>query len=240
LSAKWSTAAPAAPCVEAQTTQQKAKVIVPRNTIWSYAVAIVLIGSFTAAKASADTFDHRVLFTFSAPIELPGVALAPGKYIFREADPLTTKNVVQVLSADGMKSYGIFFTLPIQRLDPAPKPEVQFMEAPAGAPPPIRAYWNGGETTGHEFIYPKEQARRLAKNSKQPVLTTESQTTTTAQTNTSNLVRLSSNGQETKVTAGDKPAPSARSGSAQQGEAAPDSIAIPPVIIVLVPAGTGR
>jgi hypothetical protein len=145
-----------------------------------------------------------------------------------------------VLSADGMQSYGIFFTLPIQRLDPAPQPEIRLMEAPPGAPPPVRAYWNGGETTGHEFIYPKEQARRVAKNSKQPVLTTESQTTKTEETNTSNLVRLSSDGKESKLKAGDKPSPSAPSGTAQQGEAAPESIAIPPVIVVLVPAASGR
>jgi hypothetical protein len=223
-----------------ESTQQKARNTVPRNTIWSCAAAVALIGSFTAAKASADTFDHRVLFTFSAPVELPGVALAPGKYIFREAAPLTTKNVVQVLSADGMKSYGIFFTIPILRVDPAPQPEIRLMEAPPGTPPAIRAYWNGGETTGHEFIYPKEQARRLATNSKQPVLTTESQTTTTEQTNTANLVRLSSNGQETKVTAGDKPSPSAPTGSSQTGEAAEASISIPPVIVVLVSAPNGR
>jgi hypothetical protein len=204
------------------------------------AVAIALVTSFAAAPAFAQTFDERVFFTFSGPVELPGVALAPGKYIFRLADPTTTHNVVQVLSGDGMKPYGIFFTIPAQRLDPAPQPEIRFMETPAGTPPAVRAYWNAGETTGHEFIYPKEQARRLAKTSKEPVLTTAAQTTTTEQTNTSNIVRLSSEGNETKVNADSKPTPSAPTGTAQQGEVAPASIVIPRVVVVVVPTASSR
>jgi hypothetical protein len=209
---------------------------VSKNIVSFGAIAIALLGSSAAATASAQPFDERVFFTFSAPVELPGIGLAPGKYIFRLADPYSTHNVVQVLSADGMKSYGIFFTVPASRVEPAPEPEVRFIETPAGAPPAIRAWWNAGDSTGHEFIYPKEQARRLAQSSRQPVPTTESQTATTEQTNTSNLVRLSANGQETKLTAASKPAAVAPSGTPQQGQVAPSSIDIPRVIVILVPA----
>jgi hypothetical protein len=216
------------------------RVIVSRNRICICAVAIALVTSFTAAPASAQPFDERVFFTFSGPFELPGVALAPGKYIFRLADPSITYNVVQVLSGDGLTSYGIFFTLPAVRPDPAPQPEIRFMETPAGTPPAVRAYWTQGVTTGHEFIYPKEHARRVARTSKDPVLTTANQTTTTEQTNTPNLVRLASSGNETRVDANSKPAPSAPSGTPQQGEVAPASIDIQHVVVVLVPAPSGR
>jgi hypothetical protein len=213
---------------------------VSRNRISMYAVVIATVALFTAAPASAQPFDERVFFTFSAPVELPGVTLPAGKYIFRLADPTSTRNVVQVLSGDGMKSHGIFFTLGAHRLDPAPQPEVRFMETAAGTPPAIRAYWNVGQTLGHEFIYPKEQARRLAKASKEPVLTTAAQTTTAEQTNTSNIVRLSADGSEAKVNAGSKPTPSAPTGTPQQGAVAPTSIVIPRVVVVLVPEASSR
>jgi hypothetical protein len=193
-----------------------------------------------AATALAQPMDQRVFFTFSAPVELPGVALAPGKYMFRLADPNASLDVIQVLSGDGGKSYGIFFTVGDYRTEPADQPEIRFIETPAGTPPAVRAYWNLGETRGHEFIYPKEQARRLARSSKGPVLTTADQTTTTEQTNTSNLVRLSGEGSETKVTAGSKAEPSAPTGPWQQGAAAPASIEVPRVVIILVPAPGGR
>jgi hypothetical protein len=65
-------------------------------------VVIALLAPFTASPASAQNFDERVFFTFSGPVELPGVALPAGKYIFRLPDPTSTHNVVQVLSGDGM------------------------------------------------------------------------------------------------------------------------------------------
>jgi hypothetical protein len=140
-----------------------------------------------------------------------------------------------VLSGDGKQSYGIFFTLAAERLTPAPQPEVRFMETPAGAPPAIKQYWNAGETVGPEFIYPKEQARRLAKNTKEGVLTTQSETKTTAETNTANLTRLSADGRETKVDVGSKPTASAPTGQAQQGEPAPQSIEVPVIVVTVIP-----
>jgi hypothetical protein len=213
---------------------------VSRHTLRSLVVVLALGAPFTTSPASAQPMDERVFFTFSAPVELPGVVLPGGKYIFRLADPTSSHDVVQVLSGDGMKSQGIFFTVPAVRLEPAPKPEVRFIETAAGTPPAIRAYWNLADTIGHEFIYPKEQARRLAKASKEPVLTTAAQTTTSDQTNTGNIVRLSADGRETAVNASSKPAPSAPTGAARQGDVAPASIAIPRVVVVVVPAPSAR
>ena len=79
---------------------------------------------------------------------------------------MVSHNVVQVLSGDGTKSYGILFTLGAYRVEFAPQPEVRFMETPAGTSPAGRAYWDVGQTMGHDFIVPKEQARRRAKTSR--------------------------------------------------------------------------
>jgi hypothetical protein len=189
-------------------------------------VAIAAIVCLTLPRVLAETFDERVFFTFSGPVALPGVALAPGKYIFRLGNPDTSRNVIQVLSADGKMPYGNFFTRTVERSTPASKPEVRFMETAAGAPPAIRSIWYSGQRTGREFIYPKEQARRLAKDSKEPVLTTQAQTTTTEQTNTADLSRISSGGQETRVTPENKTSAAEPTGTAAQGEVAPASIVI--------------
>jgi hypothetical protein len=216
----------------------KCEVIVSRNRTCLVFAVIALLGPFAALPASAQTFDERVFFTFSAPVELPGVVLPQGKYIFRLPDATATRNVVQVLSGDGRKSHGIFFTLGADRPDPAPQPEIRFMETAAGTPPAIRAYWNVGQTRGHEFIYPKEQAKRLVKTSKAPVLTTAAQTTTADQTNTASIVRLSADGTESAVNPGSTPVRSPATGTSQQGETAPESIEIPRVVVVVaVPNG---
>ena len=187
-----------------------------------YAVAVLVW--LSVATISAQPLDKRTFFTFSGPVEVPGVALAPGKYLFRIAEPET--GVVQVLSADGTKAYAQFLSIPAERPTPPSEPELRFMETAEGAPPAIQTWWHAGETIGREFIYPKEQAGRLAKNATEPVLTTQRQTATPKETTTTDLSRISSSGGESVVSAGSKPAPSAPRGKAQTGEAAPASIVI--------------
>jgi hypothetical protein len=119
-----------------------------------FAAACVVLVLCTSVGASAQPYEERAFFTFSGPVELPGVALAPGKYLFRIFDPMTSRAVVQVTSADGTESYGVFLTVPAERVSPAQEPEIRFMETTAHVPLPIRAFWNAGEATGNEFIYP--------------------------------------------------------------------------------------
>ena len=121
----------------------------------------------------------------------------------------------------------MFFALPVLRTQPSPDPSVQFMETPTGTPPAIRAWWDPGAVLGREFLYPKEQARRLAKTSSEPVLTTKAETTTAQQTGTGDLVRIGSNGQETAVDRHAKSAASSSTGASQQGENAPSSVKVP-------------
>ncbi len=190
------------------------------------ACSVALLACVMEAPSTAQTLDKRTLFTFSGPISMPGVTLPAGKYLFRLANPESGTNVVQVLNADGTKPYGMFFAMRAERFEPASTPEVRFMETGAGMPAAIKTWWYPGERSGYEFVYPKEQARRLARGATQPVLTTQTQTTTTEQTNTADLTRISSAGQETNVSADATPAASTPGGTIQQGEVAPTGISI--------------
>ncbi|HEU5257153.1 MAG TPA: hypothetical protein VFU28_14270 [Vicinamibacterales bacterium] len=98
------------------------------------------------------------------------------------------------------------------------------METASGTPAAIRTWWYPGERRGYEFIFPKEQARRLGMGASQPVLTTDAQTTTTEQTNTADLSRVGSSGQETDVSASAAPTPAAPSGTTQEGTIASSSL----------------
>ena len=195
--------------------------------IFGLACAVTVFVCLSAAPVSAQPLDKRTLFTFSEPITLPGVTLPAGQYLFRLADPDASTKVVQVLNADGTKPYGLFFTLLAERVEPASAPEVRFMETVSGTPAAIRTWWYPGERTGYEFIYPKEQARRLALAASQPVLTTEAQTTATEQTNTADLSRLASGGQETEVNPSAAPSAATPTGETHEGKVAASSLSIP-------------
>lgn len=124
------------------------------------AVAGAALACLLAAPAQAEPIDKRTYFTFSGPISMPGVTLPAGTYQFRLPSQ-TDRSVVQVLSNDGTKTYGLFMTLPIERPDPAEGPEVRFMESAEGMAAPVKTWWYPGERRGFEFIYPKDQTRRL-------------------------------------------------------------------------------
>jgi LPXTG-motif cell wall-anchored protein len=190
------------------------------------ACSVALLACVMETPSTAQTLDKRTLFTFSGPVSMPGVTLPAGKYLFRLAKPDSGRNVVQVLNAEGTKPYGMFFAMRAERFEPASTPEVRFMETAAGMPAAIKTWWYPGERSGYEFVYPKDQARRLAQGASQPVLTTQTQTTTIEQTNTADLTHISSAGQETNVNADATPAASTPGGTSQQGEVASSGISI--------------
>lgn len=136
------------------------------------------------AAAQAGPEDKRVFFTFSGPVAVPGVTLPAGKYLFRLPTTIASgeRHVMQVLSSDGRNSYAMFVGISANRTDYPDKPEVRFMETAAGNPPAVKTWWYPGDKAGYEFIYPKAQARLLAKGTGQPVPITETEAVTPAGT----------------------------------------------------------
>ena len=124
-----------------------------------------------AGAASAQSIDRRTFFQFSGPVAVPGVTLPAGKYVFHVAGT-TQREVLQVLSADGRTSYAQFLAWRAERRESVPAPELRFMETGPGVAPAIKTWWHPSELVGYEVIYPRAQARLLAKAIGQPVLTT--------------------------------------------------------------------
>ena len=184
--------------------------------------------AFTSTTTHAQTIDNRTFFTFSAPVTLPGVTLPAGKYLFRNPDTLTGRRVVQVLSEDGRQAYAQLLTIPVQRFDAPKEPEIRFMETAEGTPAAIKSWWYPGRTIGWEFIYPKEQALRLAKGAGAPVLTTiNAQNDTTEEMKSADLTRVSASGGETAVTVEETPTATAVAGTSQEGQVAASTIEVP-------------
>lgn len=165
------------------------------------AAAMLLTLSATPALAQGQPLDARTEFTFNQPVELPGVTLPPGTYIFRFVDGTTGRKVMQVQAKDASnKTYGMFLTINAERPRPSDDAELRFLETPAGQPAAVKTWWYPGNTIGREFIYPKSQARRLAQATRQTVLTTQAENVTNDQMSTAELAYVSESGQETPLT----------------------------------------
>jgi LPXTG-motif cell wall-anchored protein len=135
-----------------------------------------------------------VYFTFSAPVTLPGVTLPAGQYEFKLTSSPADRHIVQVYSKDNQKYVGMFFAIAAMRPTPTEKPEVTFLETSGGMPPAVQTWWYPGITTGHEFIYPRDVAEKLAKTNTKGVLTTK------GDAKTGSITRLTASG-ETDVNA---------------------------------------
>lgn len=120
----------------------------------------VLMGASTPADAM--TFDRTTRFTFNQPFTLPGVTLPAGTYMFRLANPERGNKVVQVLNNEGTQSYALLLSMPALRMDTPLDSAITFMETGSGVPSAVKIWWTEGSALGYEFIYTREQARRLA------------------------------------------------------------------------------
>lgn len=185
-------------------------------TLLTLAVLTLSIGG----RAEAQPADYRTYFTFSAPVTLPGLTLPAGKYIFRLADPNSSRKIINVLTGDGKRSLAMLHTIPNQASKPPQDAEIRFMETDAQVPPPVKTWWYAGKAIGYEFIYPRDQALRLAKSTKEPILTTAKDTT---DFRNADLSRIDGSGVPAAVTVEESPAPAEARGRAQQADAGASS-----------------
>jgi hypothetical protein len=121
------------------------------HTLLGVALLGVLATSTTGAFENAS---RTTYFTFSGTVQMPGVALAAGTYIFEVVNPYGGSDVVRVISRDRKKTYLMRLTRSVERpskgnLDAS----ITLGETAAGIPPKVKAWFPQSETRGREFIY---------------------------------------------------------------------------------------
>ena len=128
-----------------------------------------------AGAAKADPWDQMTYVTVNAPIELPGATLPAGSYTFRLLDSMSNRHIVVVTDRDRTKTFATILAVPAVRQRPADEAVITFREAPADAPPAVHYWYYPGDTSGHEFVYPKSQALRIAASSGESVLSADAE-----------------------------------------------------------------
>ena len=172
---------------------------------WSIAFGAAMLSLSLAAPTHADEWNKLTYLTFSGPVQMPGVTLPAGTYRFELADPDSSRRVVRVSNRDGSQNYGIFLSISDQKLEPAKDPLVMFKETPAGAPPAVQAWFYPGETYGYEFVYPHDQALKLARANHGSVLAMKE---TPKSTTEAERKATMTNADVTRIDENDKTAPS--------------------------------
>jgi hypothetical protein len=142
-----------------------------RVTFIVTALLVTVLAVLSSRVAAQETNVQEVTYlTFSNTVEMPGVTLPAGTYMFRLADT-PSRNVVQVLDRDGKDIRGQWLFVQSERPQVSGDTVIMFKENRAGATPAIQYWYFPGEKIGKEFIYPKDQAEKIAARTGQQVRT---------------------------------------------------------------------
>jgi len=168
--------------------------------------AAVFAAAFLTAASTASAQDsnttQRTFLTFSGPVQMPGVTLPAGKYVFRLADT-ALHNVMQVFDGEEKHIIGQWFFVPANRTSEEQsradgKPVVMFREMPEGMTPAVHYFFYPTDLTGKEFIYPKDQALKIAAATHEAVLATD---TDAEKGGDAHVFRVEPNGAEAQYSA---------------------------------------
>jgi hypothetical protein len=113
-------------------------------------------------------------------------------------DSDSNRHIVKVMSEDRKDLLATLMAIPFYSNDrPSDEPQVRFLETPAQAggaqTNAIKIWFYPGNSTGHEFIYPRSQAMKIAARTGESVLTTKTEE------ESSELTRVDRNGVDTEA-----------------------------------------
>src|ERR1700739_1080952 len=81
-----------------------------------------LLASLLVTTAKADEWNKKTIFTFNAPVEIPGykapMVLSAGTYVFKLLDAAGDRNIVQIFNKDENHLYSTILAIPDYRMTP--------------------------------------------------------------------------------------------------------------------------
>jgi hypothetical protein len=131
---------------------------------------LILAVALFLPAARADDWNQMTKLSFSEPIEIPGAVLPAGTYWFVLLDNPSERNLVQIFSSDWSQLYATVITIPTYRQEPTDKTEIKVAERPRQDPVALLNWYYPGLLTGHEFLYPRKEEARLAREAKMDIL----------------------------------------------------------------------
>lgn len=108
---------------------------------------------FLTTSVRASDWDRKTILTFNRAVEVPGMVLPAGTYVFKLADVGATRNIVMVFNEEGTELLTTFFAIPDYKLTPYDETHIGFAERPANAPVAIHEWFYPANSIGLEFPY---------------------------------------------------------------------------------------
>ena len=143
------------------------------SRMWSpLAVSLLSLCFALAPTAAFGQWSERTELTFSDAVIVPGATLQPGTYVFQLLEPGSAGDILEIRKKDGTL-VTTTMTVPAKRMDAKGDTVLKFNPTEEGTPPALAAWFYPGSIYGHQFVYPEDQARKIAERTKTVVLSTD-------------------------------------------------------------------
>jgi hypothetical protein len=139
------------------------------TAVFAAAMGMIII----TPGAKADDWDHKTIVTTSAPLNVAGTVLEPGKYVFQLLYNAPDQHVVQILNFRENHLYTTVIAHPVGYMEQgiparlqgaeAGKAHFTFWETPAGEPKALRDWYYQGSFQGEEFPYHKMTVTQVSQ-----------------------------------------------------------------------------
>jgi hypothetical protein len=135
-----------------------------RITVVKSFASILFVLAFLALlpAAHADQANQETKVTFSQPVQIPGRVLPAGTYVFVLPEEINDHFEVRIFNADRTMLVATLLTINAERSKATDNTVFGFAERGSAQPEAIVTWFYPGETTGHEFLYPKQVEKELA------------------------------------------------------------------------------
>lgn len=120
---------------------------------FAFMLALCAFATALVPSARADEWDKTTKVKFSGPVEVPGVALSPGTYVFKLLESPSDRDIVQIFNKDQTQLYATVLAVPDYRLVTPGKTKITFEERPKGTPEAVKEWFYPGDNYGWEFVY---------------------------------------------------------------------------------------
>lgn len=130
---------------------------IPLSALACAAACMALLAPEATAQPSGP---RTASVTFSAPVQLPGIVLPAGVYVFERILNVSDHGSVNVWSRMS-KAFVVRLRIVATKRASAGN-SVTFRQIQSGAPPAIAAWYINGGVEGYEFLYSADELRRMS------------------------------------------------------------------------------
>jgi 3,4-dihydroxy-2-butanone 4-phosphate synthase len=125
-------------------------------------VASLALSGLLAVTTRASEVDQAIKVNFSQPVQIPGRTLPAGTYYFSIINT-SDRETVQISNEDRTRTIAMIQTINRERPEWERGGTAFTLALGKGVEPAaVIAWFYPGRTTGHEFVYPKQEEKELA------------------------------------------------------------------------------